>query len=139
MRDIVVQRTLLAPRAAVWAALTDRDSLEAWLMPNDFEPRVGHQFTFRTKPAPGFDGIVHCKVLVMEPMNRLVISWRGGPLDTTVHFELADHPKGTTLSLRHEGFSGVSSFVPRIFLGLGWRKLLSKKLPSLLNVAAHDR
>jgi hypothetical protein len=31
-------------------------------MPNDFEPRVGHRFTFRTDPVPahGFDGIVRC-------------------------------------------------------------------------------
>jgi len=34
-----------------------------WLMPNDFQPRLGHKFQFRTKPAPGFDGIVNCEVV----------------------------------------------------------------------------
>ena len=29
-----------------------------WLMDNDFEPVVGHRFTFRTEPTRGFDGIV---------------------------------------------------------------------------------
>lgn len=30
---------------------------------NDFEPRIGHRFQFRTEPAPGFDGVVNCEVL----------------------------------------------------------------------------
>jgi len=42
------------PQEKVWSALTDRQSLSQWLMPNNFEPRVGHKFEFRTKPAPGF-------------------------------------------------------------------------------------
>ena len=45
------------PPEKVWRALTDPQLLAAWLMPNDFEPRVGHRFTFRTDPVPahGFD------------------------------------------------------------------------------------
>jgi uncharacterized protein YndB with AHSA1/START domain len=46
------------PIDQVWAALTSSAALAAWLMPNDFQPEVGHTFTFTTKPAPGFDGIV---------------------------------------------------------------------------------
>ena len=45
------------PVDRVWAALTSSEALAAWLMPNDFQPVVGHRFTFRTKPAAGFDGI----------------------------------------------------------------------------------
>jgi uncharacterized protein YndB with AHSA1/START domain len=55
------------PVERVWAALTSSDALAVWLMPNDFKPVVGHRFTFRTKPAPGFDGIVHCEVLLPPP------------------------------------------------------------------------
>jgi uncharacterized protein YndB with AHSA1/START domain len=53
------------PPQKVWRALTDPGLLASWLMPNDFEPRVGHRFTFRTDPVPahGFDGIVRCEVL----------------------------------------------------------------------------
>jgi len=38
-------------------------------MPNDFKPVVGHAFTFRTEPVSqhGFDGVVHCEVLDLEP------------------------------------------------------------------------
>jgi uncharacterized protein YndB with AHSA1/START domain len=46
------------PIDQVWAALTSSAALAAWLMPNDFQPEVGRTFTFTTKPAPGFDGIV---------------------------------------------------------------------------------
>jgi uncharacterized protein YndB with AHSA1/START domain len=126
MRDIEIEHVLAYPREMVWEALTDSDQLAAWLMPNDFRPAVGHEFTFRTDPAPGFDGIVHCKVLALEPNRRLEISWRGGGIDTVVSFVLADHPKGTQLTLAHRGFRGLSNLIPRIVLGLGWRKLGGK-------------
>ncbi|GIK11202.1 MAG: hypothetical protein BroJett001_32680 [Chloroflexota bacterium] len=47
-----VNRTYPHPRALVWRALVDRDLLAQWLMPNDFEPKIGHRFTFRTEPGP---------------------------------------------------------------------------------------
>jgi Zn-dependent protease with chaperone function len=57
--DITVDKTYDHPIERVWAALTSAEALSAWLMPNDFQPTVGHEFTFRTDPAPGFDGTVH--------------------------------------------------------------------------------
>ena len=62
------------PPEKVWRALTDSAVLASWLMPNDFQPRIGHRFTFRTEPVPthGFDGIVHCEVLELVPPG-----WRG--------------------------------------------------------------
>ena len=89
MRSIKLSRTYRHSRDRVWAAIADSDALADWLMPNDFQPVLGHEFTFRTKPAPGFDGIVRAKVLEITPPERLVLAWKGGPLDTTVTFELA--------------------------------------------------
>lgn len=132
MRDIVVTRHLPHPRAMVWEALTDSAQLSAWLMPNDFRAVLGHRFTFRTDPAPGFDGIVQSEVLEIVPEERLVLAWRGGPLDTTVTFTLADAPQGTVLTLRHAGFAGMGNAIPRIVLGFGWRKLLGRALPARL-------
>ncbi|MFL6053299.1 MAG: SRPBCC domain-containing protein [Actinoallomurus sp.] len=85
-RTIRVDEFLAHPPARVWHALTDPAMLARWLMPNDFQPVVGHRFTFRTHPRPnsGFDGVVHCEVLALEPQRLLRISWRGGSLDTTV-------------------------------------------------------
>ena len=74
MRAIRLSRTYNYPRDMVWAAIADSDALADWLMPNDFQPVLGHAFTFRTKPAPGFDGIVHAKVLDIVPPERLVLA-----------------------------------------------------------------
>ncbi|WFE74001.1 SRPBCC domain-containing protein [Roseinatronobacter sp. S2] len=132
MRDIVIEQTLPFPRDMVWAALIDSDQLAAWLMPNDFRPEVGHSFTFRTKPAPGFDGIVQSTVKVLEAPSRLVLTWTGGGIDTLVSFELEDAGIATHLRLTHSGFKGLSAIVPRLVLGTGWKSLIRKKLPALL-------
>ena len=70
MASIEVAEFLPQPPGRVWQALTDSALLARWLMPNDFRPAVGHQFTFRTEPVPqhGFDGIVQCEVLALEPL-----------------------------------------------------------------------
>ncbi|MCZ8194168.1 MAG: SRPBCC family protein [Brevundimonas sp.] len=129
MRAIRLSRTYNYPRDMVWAAIADSDALADWLMPNDFQPVLGHAFTFRTKPAPGFDGIVHAKVLDIVPPERLVLAWKGGPLDTTVTFDLVEVTETETrLTLIHDGFRGSSNLMPRVFLGMGWKNLLSRKL-----------
>lgn len=128
MKDIVVTRTLPYPREMVWRALTDANELGAWLMPNDFRPEIGHRFTFRTKPAPGFDGTVHCEVLELVHPERVAFTWKGGPLDTRVSFELEEVAGGTRLTLRHSGFGGLSNVIPRLVLGFGWKDLLTNKI-----------
>ncbi len=133
MKDVEITRNLSFPCEMVWRALTDSAQLGAWLMPNDFRAEIGHRFTFRTKPAPGFDGIVHCEVLELSPPELLVISWKGGPLDTRVSFELVQTSTGTRLTLRHMGFAGLSNVIPRVALGFGWKDLLVRKLPRHLS------
>jgi uncharacterized protein YndB with AHSA1/START domain len=132
MRDIVVTRTLPYPRQMVWESLTDPVHLADWLMENDFRPETGHEFTFRTDPAPGFDGIVHCRVLIVDEPRRLEMTWRGGPLDTVLAYELEETTAGTVLKLRHSGFKGLGNLMPRIVLGLGWKKNLDKRLGKVL-------
>ena len=51
MRSIRIERVYRYPRLMVWKAIANREALADWLMPNDFEPVQGHEFTFRTKPA----------------------------------------------------------------------------------------
>lgn len=132
MRDIVIEQTLPFPRDMVWEALTDSDQLAAWLMPNDFRPEAGHSFTFQTKPAPGFDGIVQSTVEVLEAPSLLVLTWKGGGIDTIVSFELEDAGLATRLRLTHSGFKGLSAIMPRLILGSGWKSLIRKKLPGFL-------
>src|SRR3954462_6913101 len=79
----------------VWTALTDSRAMAEWLMRNDFEPRLGHRFQFRTKPAPGFDGVVHCEVTELDPPRRLAYTWKGGSIDTIVTWTLEPVADGT--------------------------------------------
>lgn len=46
-RIIRRELTFLQSPESVWRALTNSAALAEWMYPNDFEPRVGHQFTFR--------------------------------------------------------------------------------------------
>jgi uncharacterized protein YndB with AHSA1/START domain len=125
------------PPALVWEALTDPKAIREWLMENDFEARVGHRFRFRTKPAPGFDGIVHCEVLEVDPPRRLRYSWRGGPIDTMVTFTLAPDGDGTRLQLDHTGFRGAHALLVSFILGSGWKGgILKRSLPRVLEIRA---
>jgi uncharacterized protein YndB with AHSA1/START domain/DNA-binding transcriptional ArsR family regulator len=117
----------------VWQAITDPRALEAWLMPNDFQPVVGHRFTFRTDPAPGFDGIVHCEVLRVEPPRLLSYTWKGGPLDTVVTFTLQPTVEGTRLTFIQTGFEGVRANLVRLILRSGWGRMSRVLLPSVLD------
>jgi uncharacterized protein YndB with AHSA1/START domain len=122
------------PPAKVWRAITEPDLLAQWLMKNDFVPRVGHQFTFRTEPAPGFDGIVHCEVLELVAPRKLSFSWRGGPLDTVATFELTPTATGTRLRFTQTGFRGFKANLVRLlFMSRGFRSMYRRALPSLLD------
>jgi uncharacterized protein YndB with AHSA1/START domain len=120
----------------VWEALTSSEALAAWLMPNDFKPVVGHRFMFRTRPAPGFDGIVRCEVLELDPARQMVWSWAGGNIDTTVTFTLEETADGgTRLRMHQVGFHGLGAQLTRRILAGGYRKILGQRLPAYLDQA----
>ncbi|GAC1357346.1 MAG: hypothetical protein NVS4B8_16570 [Herpetosiphon sp.] len=144
-RRIVVEYDLPHAPAKVWRALTEPGLLAAWLMPNDMRAEVGHHFTFRTQPMPGFDGVVECDVLIVEPQRRLRYSWRGGAkpadgvgyaLNTVVTWTLTPTPGGGTgLRLDHEGFT-LSNDFPFQTMGKGWRGHVGASLARVLNETA---
>lgn len=128
------------PVGRVWAALTAREALAAWLMPNDFSPEVGRAFTFTTRPTPGSDGIVRCEVLELDPPFRMVWSWAGGlGLQTTVTFTLAvtgDGDRQTRLRMHQVGFHGLAGQLTRRILGSGYPRILGQLLPAYLDQEA---
>lgn len=132
-RDVKKTVTYKHPVERVWSALTDRDALAAWLMPNDFAPVLGHEFTYRTEPRPGFDGIVKCKITELDPPRRLAYSWRGGPLDTHLAFTLEAVPDGTRLVVEHTGFEGLRAIMVSAILDAGWSKMYNQLLPAVLD------
>jgi uncharacterized protein YndB with AHSA1/START domain len=123
----------------VWEYLTKAELMAQWLMPNNFEPVVGHDFEFRTNPIPSLelDGVMYCKVLEIIPSKKLIYSWKAGPekgtvtLDTIVEWTLETKNKGTELRLTHSGFKEENI---SIFTGMtdGWNKNIQKML-NLLN------
>jgi uncharacterized protein YndB with AHSA1/START domain len=135
--DTLVTAEYRHPRERVWAALTDPAALAEWFMPNDFAPVLGREFSFRTKPAPGFDGVVHCRVLEIQPPERMVWSWSGGPIETTVTFTLEDlGDGGTRLQARQVGFHGLRGQLTRLILQSGSRRIYGELLPSYLDKLA---
>jgi len=90
--------------------------------------------TFRTDPAPGFDGIVHCEVLELEAPSRFALSWRGGPLDTVLRIDLEPvGDRATRLRLAHTGFDGLRDALVARILGRGTRRIYGRLLPAYLD------
>ena len=144
-REILIPQ----PREQVWRALTDSTALAEWMFPNDFEPRVGHHFTFQVPPNPkvGFDGlVVQCEVLECEPPNentsgRLAFSWSaGGLVGTRVSFRLEPEGEGTRIFFEHSGFDVSQPWGEEALRGaeFGWAKML-KQLPSVVAGLAAGR
>ncbi|MBI4218974.1 MAG: SRPBCC domain-containing protein [Chloroflexi bacterium] len=112
-------------REDVWRALTDSAVLARWLLPNDFEPRIGHRFTFRTQPNPqaGFDGIVHCEVLECTPPSVLAYTWAGGPVKTRVSYRLEPDGRGTRFLFEQSGFESQQALKGAEY---GWTRMLDQ-------------
>jgi uncharacterized protein YndB with AHSA1/START domain len=101
--SVIVDCDLAEPPEKVWRALTVPELLAEWLMPNDFAPQVGHDFTFR--PEKGAD--IACEVLDVEENRMIRYSWReeDQPVDSIVTVRLTPLiGGGTHLRLVHTGF-----------------------------------
>ena len=145
----VIRREVLIPkpREQVWRAITDRATLAEWMFPNDFEPRVGHRFTFRVpgNPKMNFDGLtVRCEVLECAPPDRLEFSWSAGPgpvANTRVSFRLEpDGDRGTRLLFEHAGFDLSQPYGEQAFKGaeFGWAKMLKQLADAVMSGGADD-
>lgn len=137
-RELVIPQ----PREQVWRAIADRAALAEWMFPSDFEPRVGHRFTFRVPPKPevGFDGlVVSCEVLECDPPSRLAFSWAAeGLTDTRVSFRLEPDGDGTRVVFEHSGFDVSQPWGEQAFHGAeyGWAKMLKQLVAVVAGRAA---
>jgi uncharacterized protein YndB with AHSA1/START domain len=104
MRSVVIERELPYPPEKIWRALTEGTLMKDWLMDNDFEPSVGHQFAFRAKPMPQWNGIIKSGVLVVEPYKKLSYSWNALGLESVVAWTLIATKGGTLLRMEQSGF-----------------------------------
>jgi uncharacterized protein YndB with AHSA1/START domain len=132
-RDLHFDAFYPHPPEKVWSALTRREAIARWLMENDFEPRVGHRFQLRAKPQPGWDGIVNCEVLELDPPRRMAWSWKSNaPLDTVLTITLTPEGGGTRLRLAHTGFAGVKGVMVSFILGSGWKGIVREGIPAAI-------
>lgn len=142
----------------VWRALTEPKLLCNWFMETNIEPIRGHYFTFRMKPQKGWDGITHCEIIDIEPPKHIAYTYRGEAtgekalacagihsekadkltkgiftkLDTVLSFTLEPTCGGTILFLEHSGYKGLKLALISLIMQMGWKKLLRKKLPKVL-------
>ena len=114
-QDIVVDEVFPHAPETIWKTLTTGDLIGRWIqmMPTGFAPVEGNRFTFQTRPAGAWDGVIHCQVLEVMPNERLAYAWQGGDegnigygsrMDTIVTWSLARVEGGTRLRLVHSGF-----------------------------------
>ena len=122
-RSVVIEKELPHPPEKIWRALTQGQLLKDWLMDNDFQPVVGHKFTFRSTPMPKWDGIIACEVLAVEPPQKLSYTWSAFGLESLVVFTLSPTGSGTVLRMEHSGFLPDQE---RAYQGAnyGWQKFL---------------
>ena len=103
-QSVVVERDLPHPPEKVWRALTVQPLIKDWLMANDFEPKVGHRFSLRTAPVGGWNGIIDCEVLAVEPPTTLSYSWASMGLQSVITFTVAPTATGARLRMEQAGF-----------------------------------
>ena len=106
MGSINLEATYPHPPERVWAALTDRRAMAEWLMPNDFEPRLGHRFQFRVANAKGWSGIVDCVVTELVPPRHLAYSWKSDKVETHVRWTLEAAGSGHPAPARAQRVQG---------------------------------
>jgi uncharacterized protein YndB with AHSA1/START domain len=103
--NVVIERTLDAPVARVWKALTDVGEMRSWYFDlKEFQPRVGFEFEFAVEHE-GNSYHHLCKITEVIPETKIAYTWRykGEPGDSLVTFELVPNGEKTMLKLTHEG------------------------------------
>ncbi len=130
-RAVVVERRMPHSLDKVWRALTQGPLLEAWLMANDFEPVVGHRFTFHMPPMQGWNGVTDCEVLTVVPNEELSYTWNASGeeaaagLRTIVTWTLEPVAGGVLVRMAQSGFREQDQ---RNFMGAkyGWERNLGQ-------------
>ncbi len=103
-RSVTIERRMSHPPEKVWRALTQGPLIEEWLMKNDFQPVVGHKFTFRSDPMPQWDGVIDAEVIEVESHSRLSYTWSALGLKSVVTWTLTPVDGGTYLRMEQSGF-----------------------------------
>ena len=126
---IVIERTLNAPAANVWQALTEVEQMRQWYFDlKEFRPEPGFEFEFIVE----HEGAKYhhvCKVTEAILHRKIAYTWRykGEPGDSLVTFELFPDSGKTRVKLTHEG---VETFpkIARNNFEAGWTDFIGSEL-----------
>jgi uncharacterized protein YndB with AHSA1/START domain len=134
--SLVVERTLNAPVALVWKALTDKEDIKQWSFDlREFAPVVGFEFQFDVEHK-GVRYCHRCKVTEAIPNRRLAYTWRyeGHAGDSVVGFDLFAEGSKTRVKLTHEGletFPKLPAFAKANFAA-GWTEIVGTSLKNFV-------
>jgi uncharacterized protein YndB with AHSA1/START domain len=129
---VVVERTLNAPIARVWKALTDANQMRQWYFDlKEFKPQVGFEFEFVVE----HEGNRYhhlCQVTDVVPQKRIAYTWRykGEPGDSLVTFELFGEGNKTRVKVTHTGietFPKTPAYARKNFEN-GWTAIIGTEL-----------
>jgi uncharacterized protein YndB with AHSA1/START domain len=98
-QSVIIEREIPHPPEKIWRALTQDHLLDEWLMKNDFQPVVGHRFSFRADW-----GSVDCQVMTVEQHKTLSYTWGAFGHGSVVTWTLTPTSTGTHLHLEQSGF-----------------------------------
>ena len=129
---VIIERTLNAPVARVWRALTDVEQMRQWYFDlEEFEPKVGFEFKFAVE----HEGNTYrhiCRVTEATPEKKIAYTWRYEDLpgDSLVTFELFDEGGKTRIQVTHTGietFPKTPAYARKNFEA-GWTQLVGTEL-----------
>jgi uncharacterized protein YndB with AHSA1/START domain len=122
-RSLVIEKEFPYPPEKIWRALTEGALIKEWLMDNDFQPVVGHRFTFRATPVANWNGVIDCEVQVVEPNKKLSYSWGSLGLGSAVVWTLVATKGGTLVRMEQSGF-GPDQGANYKGAKYGWQKFI---------------
>jgi uncharacterized protein YndB with AHSA1/START domain len=116
----------------VWQAITDSASLEEWLLPANFEAKIGFRFQFQNL-GRGKQTTVAGEVLQADEPKILSYTWDDGEAGapSVVTWRLKPKDGGTLVQLEHAPEPEVKPIV-LIEANMNWRYLLRVGLPGIL-------
>ena len=129
---VVVERTLNAPVAKVWKALTDVDQMREWYFDlKEFKPEVGFEFEFVVEHE-GNSYHHLCCVTEVIPQKKIAYTWRykGESGDSLVTFELFGEGNKTRVKVTHTGietFPKIPAYARKNFEA-GWTAIIGTEL-----------
>jgi uncharacterized protein YndB with AHSA1/START domain len=129
---VIVERTLNAPVARVWKALTDVDQMREWYFDlKEFKPEVGFEFEFVVEHE-GNNYHHLCRVVEVISEKKIAYTWcyKGEPGDSLVSIELSPESEKTRLKLTHTGietFPKTPAYARKNF-EQGWTQIIGTEL-----------